>query len=328
MISTEKELRELGDRIVRELHALPAKHLFDDATVELMLNPDGSVWVEKQGLEPTHIHDMSALDAKKLFGSIAHSFGKIVNEVNPILEGALLPLRERNAADAKVLYNCRFEGLHPPVVDAPAFAIRKRATKVFDLPSYVNSGALQSAHYQLLREACANHQNILVIGGTGSGKTTFTNAILKEISLISPDDRIISLEDTAELQIEGKNNASLYTTKTVDMRDLLKATMRLRPDRIVVGEVRGGEALDLLKAWNTGHSGGVCTLHANSATAGLTRLEQLCAEAGAYNQRTLIGEAVHYAVFISKTIKGRKIEEVVKIHGYDPIKQAYETEFL
>ena len=187
---------------------------------------------------------------------------------------------------------------------------------------------LKHEHYTQIVQAIKDRKNILVVGGTGSGKTTFTNAIIDMIVRVNPEHRIVIIEDTAEIQCSAKNNVILRATEKTDMLVLLKATMRLRPDRILVGEVRGREALDLLKAWNTGHPGGCATVHANSATAGLIRIEQLIAEGTTADMRDLIAEAVNIVVFIEKTAEGRKIKEVIKVEGFDREKQTYKIDIL
>lgn len=240
--------------------------LLDADTIEIMLNSDGQIWQEKFGKSCEVIGRMSLVDAITLFNTIADSLGEVVNSKTPILEGRL------------IVNGGRFEGCIPPIVDSPIFAIRNKATKVFTLSDYVEQGIMSVEQNELLHKAIQNSQNILVVGSTGSGKTTFANAVLDAIFKEHPNDRIVTLEDTPELQVSVPNYVSLYTSVHVNMQDLLKATMRLRPDKIVVGETRGAESLDLLKAWNTGHAGGVSTVHANSALAGLTRLEELCAE--------------------------------------------------
>jgi type IV secretion system protein VirB11 len=169
-----------------------------------------------------------------------------------------------------------------------------------------------------LEIAIRDRKNILVAGGTGSGKTTLANALIAEIVQAHPEHRLVIIEDTAEIQCSAENAVLLHATDNVDMLRLLKATMRLRPDRILVGEVRGPEALALLKAWNTGHPGGVATVHANSAAAGLIRMEQLIAEATPTPIPVLIGEAVDLVVSIVKTPIGRKVHEILQVLGYSP----------
>jgi len=315
-ILSQKELERISGRIKSEMGRPMCEALLDPDTIEIMLNPDGKVWQEKLGGEPEHICDLSSVDALTLFNTIAHSLGEKVNRKNPILEGRL------------IVNGSRFEGLIPPVVDGPTFAIRNQATSVFTLQSYLDNSSLTERQFQALENAIRERKNILVVGSTGSGKTTFCNALLDSISKIYPTDRIVSMEDTRELQINVVNHVSLYTSIDTTMRDLLKATMRLRPDKIIVGETRGGEALDLIKAWNTGHSGGLSTVHANSALAGLTRIEDLCAESTDKKVHKLIAESINISVFIHKTSEGRKIKEILKVTGYNEATNSYEVESL
>jgi type IV secretion system protein VirB11 len=201
----------------------------------------------------------------------------------------------------------------PPVALQPSFAIRVPAAKVFRLEDYVSSQTMGKAAASVLRKAIEARLNILVVGGTGSGKTTLTNALLAEIA--NEDHRVLILEDTRELQCEAKDCVSLRTQPSVSMRDLVRSTLRLRPDRIVVGEVRGGEALDLLKAWSTGHPGGVATVHANSAADGLDRLEQLVGEITANVPRKLISTAVNVVVGIENHGGVRRVTDILEVLG-------------
>jgi type IV secretion system protein VirB11 len=157
----------------------------------------------------------------------------------------------------------------------------------------------------------------LIVGATGSGKTTFANALLLEIAVhAKSSERIIILEDTFELQCGIVNRVELRTSANADITKLLRTTMRLRPDRIIVGEVRGAEALTLLKAWNTGHPGGISTIHANDCMAALTRLEQLVEEANVPSRPKLIAEAVNVIVWIARTANGRRVLEIFFVRGW------------
>jgi type IV secretion system protein VirB11 len=198
------------------------------------------------------------------------------------------------------------------------FAIRKKALRVFTLADYVGQGIMTEAQKDAIERAVADQQNILVCGGTGTGKTTLANAILEAIARISPGHRIITIKDTRELQSKIDNEAALRTSDNVDMTRLLRATMRLRPTRIIVGEVRDASALALLKAWNTGHPGGVGTVHANNAPAALVRVGQLIQEAGVPSAPELIAEAINVIVSIVRTTSGRRVEEVIRVNGYRP----------
>ena len=268
-------------------------------TIEVIVNPDGRVWAERVGrgrefagfrLEPT--------ETERAIRLIATLTGAEVSRDRPIVSAELPPRGER------------FEGLLPPVVRAPCFAIRKPASQIISLDDYVASGVINDAQRLELKRAITDHANIIVAGGTGTGKTTLANALLAEIAALN--ERVVILEDTRELQCAAEDVVALRTQPgSVTLSDLVRSTLRLRPDRIVVGEVRGPEALDLLKAWNTGHPGGIATLHANSARAALARLEQLAMEASTSPPTALIAEAVDLVVFIERGgPAGRRISEI------------------
>ena len=177
---------------------------------------------------------------------------------------------------------------------------------------------LNETQYAKLKSAIVNHRNILVVGGTGSGKTTLVNAIINEMVICDPSERIFIIEDTGEIQCAAENFVQYHTTVDVSMTQLLKTTLRMRPDRILVGEVRGDEALDLLDAWNTGHEGGAATLHANDALSGLTRLKSLITrnKSAPDDIESLIGEVVHLIVHVSRTPNGRRVQEIIEVDGY------------
>lgn len=278
--------------------------LEDPRVVEVMLNPDGNLFVERIGSGVELSGRMSSHDAETVIGKVAHALKTEVTADRPIISGELPPDGHR------------FEGILPPAAPAPVFNIRKRASMLIRLDQYVADAIMTTHQVQIIREAIANRLNIVVSGGTGTGKTTLTNAILAELVEVTPDHRLVILEDTAEIQCAAENHVSLHTTDTVDMARLLKSTMRLRPDRIIVGEVRDGAALTLLKAWNTGHPGGVVTVHSNSALAALTRLEQLVAEVSIQPMPEVIGEAVDLIVSIERAPQGRIVREILKVEGF------------
>jgi type IV secretion system protein VirB11 len=277
----------------------------DDAlVVEIMLNPDGKLFVERIGEPITQAGKLTTQAAEMIIGTVAHALGTEVNLNRPIISGEL-PIGGH-----------RFEGLLAPVVGAPVFTIRKRAARVFSLESYVRDKIMTEYQASVIRNAVENRMNIVVAGGTGTGKTTLANAVIGEIARLTPDHRLVILEDTAEIQCTAENAVALHTTDAVDMSRLLKSTMRLRPDRIIVGEVRDGAALTLLKAWNTGHPGGVATIHANNALSALTRLEQLTAEVSQNPMPEIIGEAVDLVISIERTSKGRRVQNLLLVEGY------------
>jgi P-type conjugative transfer ATPase TrbB len=278
--------------------------LEDSSVVEVMLNPDGQLFVERLGEGISSLGTLPPGAAEIIIGSVAHALQTEASETRPIISGEL-PIGGH-----------RFEGLLPPIVSAPTFAIRRHAARLIPLDDYISAAIMTAPQARVLRQAIAERLNIVVAGGTGSGKTTLANAVIAEIVRCSPEHRLVILEDTAEIQCAAENAVSLHTSDIIDMARLLKSTMRLRPDRIIVGEVRDGAALTLLKAWNTGHPGGITTIHANSAAAALRRLEQLTAEVSQQPMREVIGEAVDLVVSIARTPKGRCVREVIQVEGY------------
>jgi P-type conjugative transfer ATPase TrbB len=295
-------------RLVRKLQEALGDQLciaLDDSTVvEIMLNSDGKLFIERLGHGVVAAGAMSSAAAEMVIGTVAHALQTQVDAGNPIISGEL-PIGGH-----------RFEGLLPPVVARPAFTIRRRASRLIPLDDYVLSGVMTDAQAASIRGAVVARLNVIISGGTGSGKTTLANAVIGEIARSAPDDRLVILEDTAEIQCNADNALVLHTSDTVDMSRLLKSTMRLRPDRIVVGEVRDGAALTLLKAWNTGHPGGVATIHANTARSALRRLEQLTAEASQQPMHHVIGEAVDLIVSIERTPRGRRVRDVIHVEGF------------
>jgi type IV secretion system protein VirB11 len=280
--------------------------LQDPETVEIMVNADGRIWQEKLGQKIQYIGNIQAAQVEAVIKTVAGFHGKEVNRFNPMIEGEF------------PLDNSRFAGQLPPIVSSPTFAIRKKAVKIFTLEQYVETSVLSPRHSDVIKDAVRKHRNILVIGGTGSGKTTLINAIINEMVLCDTDERIFILEDTGEIQCAAENFVQYHTTLDVDMTQLLKTTLRMRPDRILVGEVRGPEALDLLDAWNTGHEGGAATLHANDAMSGLTRLESLISRNPSAPKEImpLIAEAVDMVVHITRTPHGRKIQQIIEVQGF------------
>ena len=283
-----------------------ASFLQDPAIVEVMLNPDGRLWVDRlsNGLEDTG-RFMTASDGERIVRLVAHHVGTEVHAGAPRVSAELPGTGER------------FEGLLPPVVTAPAFSIRKPAVAVFTLIDYVEAGIMTARQSAILRIAVAERRNILVAGGTSTGKTTLTNALLAEVAKTS--DRVVLIEDTRELQCKAPNLVALRTKDgVVSLSDLVRSSLRLRPDRIPIGEVRGAEALDLLKAWGTGHPGGIGTIHAGTALGALRRLEQLIQEAVITVPRELIAETIDLIAVLSGRGTSRRLSELAFIPGLDP----------
>jgi len=304
-INTVKERAKR--KLERDIGPMLLSVLNDSQTVELMLNADGKVWVEKLGKAMECVGALRPAQAQAIIETIAGYHGKEVTRSNPILEGEF------------PLDGSRFAGQIPPVVPFPTFAIRKKAVSIFTLEQYVENGIMTEQQKETLMSAVLQHRNILVIGGTGSGKTTLVNAIINQMVINDPSERVFIIEDTGEIQCAANNHVQYHTTIDVSMTQLLKTTLRMRPDRILVGEVRGEEALDLLDAWNTGHEGGAATLHANNANAGLDRLKSLVTRnsSAPSDIEPLIGEVVHIVVHIARTSDGRRIQEILRVSGYE-----------
>nr|WP_188719556.1 P-type conjugative transfer ATPase TrbB [Nitratireductor aestuarii] len=293
-----------GARMLRTaLGPAIAQFLEDPAIVEVMLNPDGRLWIDRlpEGLSDT-AERLSPADGERIVRLVAHHVGAEVHPGAPRVSAELPETGER------------FEGLLPPVVAAPAFAIRKPAVAVFTLDDYIATGIMSGEQAEALRTAVAERHNILVAGGTSTGKTTLTNALLAEMSKTS--DRIVLIEDTRELQCAAPNLVAMRTKDGVaTLSDLVRSSLRLRPDRIPIGEVRGAEALDLLKAWGTGHPGGVGTIHAGTAIGALRRLEQLIQEAVVTVPRALIAETIDLVAVLSGRGASRRLAELACVEG-------------
>jgi type IV secretion system protein TrbB len=287
-----------------------AEALSDPHVIEVMVNPDGALRLDRLGSGRCDTGTVLASDqVERIIRLVASHARTEVHVAAPMVSAELPPHGDGLAGE-------RFEGLLPPVATGPCFSIRKPASRVYTLADYVSDGIMSADVARLLSLAAADRRNILIAGGTSSGKTTLANALLAELA--PRDERVILIEDTRELQCTAPDTVALRTRPgVVSMADLVRSTLRLRPDRIIVGEVRGGEALDMLKAWNTGHPGGIATVHANSARSALYRLEQLIQEAVISVPRRLIAEAIDLIVFIAGRGTARSIAAVECVEGLD-----------
>jgi type IV secretion system protein VirB11 len=282
-----------------------AAALADPTVIEVMVNPDGRLWIERAtvGRQDTGERIGSA-ETERIIRLVAAHVRREVHDKAPIVSAELPESGER------------FEGVMPPVAPAPCFAVRKPADVLYRLSDYVTARIMSPRQAQVLAASVRERKNVLVVGGTSSGKTTLVNALLAEIADLN--ERVVILEDTRELRCAAADCVSLRTKPGVaSLADLVRSTLRLRPDRIIVGEVRGPEALDMLKAWNTGHPGGVTTVHANSAEAGLYRLEQLVQEAVVTVPRDLIVQAIDIVVFLEGRGANRRVETVLELDSLD-----------
>ena len=338
-IGIEQQAR-LDSKLRRELGESVLEAIADERTEDICLNPDGRLWIKRMSEQFICLGTMLPVHALSAMGTIAAQRGTTINHEHPILETEL------------PLDGSRFEALVSPVVRKPVFAIRMRPRKIFTLEDYekaqivtdrhdpLNRSRIRHgfqerirdpklSHGDIIREALRAKKNLLIVGATGSGKTTLVNACLEILVRVAPNDRVISIEDTTELQCPVANYVDLRAVGNVSMLDCLRACMRLKPTRIVVGEVRGAEAHTLLKSWNTGHPGGCATIHANDAISGLKRLESLLAEATAAPQHELIAEAIDLVVYIDEEPElpaGRKVREVLVVTGYSAGR--YQVEYV
>ena len=294
--------------------------LEDPEVIEIMLNPDGSLWIEKYGQDHDCIGEIPVAQSRLILSQVASGLNLTVNEKSPIVEGEF------------PLDGSRFEGTFPPIVGpGPSLSLRKKASRVFTLAEYAAAGSITLKSVNIIEDAVLRRLNIVVVGGTSSGKTTFVNAVIDAIFRLTPTHRLLILEDTAELQSKSPNTVFLRTSvlAEVDMRKLAKVSMRYAPKRILIGEVRDAAALEMLKLWNTGHPGGVSTFHADSAEEALPRLEELVEEAGLGPKQKLIGRAVDLAVYMEKTPDNqRRISSIVRVNKFNHKEDFYETETL
>lgn len=291
------------------------EYMKDPSVFEVYANPDGHVWIDTLGkgrvktdlkLDPSNVKN-------------------IIMNVAAITD-QIIPMSTKPVIDADIPANhmfpkCRFEGNLPPVVPAPTMNIRKHPQKIFTLEDYLKQGTITESQYKTLLKAVHDKKNIIAAGGTKSGKTTFLNALLAEISKL--DDRVILIEDTPELQCKAEDCVPMRATDTFSMEDALHQVLRMTPDRIVVGEVRGGEALALLDAWSTGHQGGCSTVHSNSAKDTLLRLENMTARVSKNPQQATIAQAVNIIVYLKYVATKRSVEEIISLDGWDHIKKEY-----
>jgi type IV secretion system protein TrbB len=303
----QSEAVQRGARMLRTaLGPAIAGYLEDPQIVEVMLNPDGRLWIDRlsEGLSDTGAR-LSAADGERIVRLVAHHVGAEVHAGAPRVSAELPETGER------------FEGLLPPVVTAPTFAIRKPAVAVFTLEDYVEAKIMSADQATILARAVAERHNILVAGGTSTGKTTLANALLAEVAKTS--DRVVLIEDTRELQCAAPNLVAMRTKDGVaSLADLVRSSLRLRPDRIPIGEVRGSEALDLLKAWGTGHPGGIGTIHAGTTIGAMRRLEQLIQEAVVTVPRALIAETIDLIAVLSGRGSARRLTELAIVEGLAP----------
>ena len=294
----EKQYNNFQELVLQPI----TQYLLDDGITEIMVNKKGIVIIEKENvLQETETY-LTCMQIESIIRVIASSNNIYVNTQNPSFSANLCP------------YKFRFQGIIPPASESPIFCIRKKNKYDMSLDDLAVLNTINDKQKQYLKENLALKKNILVAGGTGSGKTTLVNALLSDGIL--EEERIVVIEDTPELYCNSANGFRLLTSKDYSYTNAIKDVLRMRPDRIIIGELRDSAALDLLKAWNTGHSGGLSTLHANSAIAALERLAQLIEEKIEEAPRTLIAEAVDICIYVGRKQSIRKVFEIKEVIKY------------
>ena len=287
--------------------------LQDEEIFEVYINPDGKVWTDGYKGRQFSGFTMTAAQVKQIILNVAALTSQLVTEEKPALDAEI--------PENQYFDKCRFEGNLPMIVPAPSLNIRKHPKKIFTLADYEEQKILTAGQRKVILSAIKAKKNIIAAGGTKSGKTTLLNALLAEISKL--DDRVIMIEDTPELQCTAADCVSMRTTRSFTMSDCLRSVLRMTPDRIVVGEVRGGEALALLDAWSTGHGGGCSTVHSNSAKDTLLRLENMTARVSQNPQQATIGQAVNLIIYLKYTGQRRIVEDIIEVDGWDAVRQEY-----
>lgn len=284
--------------------------LLQDKTIhEIMLNPDGQLWVDTaDGL--FHQSHLTSHQVLSIINGVAGIHNRVVTPINPSLE-ATLPFYKNMQGE-------RFTAQIPPIVKAPCFTIRKKSENIFSLTDYIATGRLTIKQKEVLKSLINKRKNILICGGPATGKTTFTNALIQAAVQENATERYVVLEDLAELQCSAVNKVMMLTSDNNTMTHLLRAAMRMRPDRILIGEVRGKEALDMLKAWNTGCPGGICTVHANGAIEAIQRIIDLTMEGDLREPPIhLISHTIDAIVSVKRHHQQKGfIEEIVQLGDY------------
>lgn len=310
------------DKLKRELGFL-WDLLQEDDLQEILVNPDESVFVDRAGQERQRVGTFRSSKVECFLATVASTMNEVIDHRHPYVDGVL------------ILDGSRVSGEIPPTVSAPAMRIRKHSKFVHPLEMFVTTQVMTPHHLDLLRQAILERKNIVIVGGTGSGKTFLANSLLREIARLTPSDRVLTIEDTRELNVTNSDSLSWVTTPEVDMQLMLRRALRATPKRIVIGEVRSGEAYQLLKMWGTGHSGGVCTIHSDKgALDGLKRLERMCGEStevrgmGRDWIRETVADVVHVLVNITKVDGVRTIPRIVQVSGLDETTGEYVYESI
>ncbi|MBU1386957.1 MAG: Flp pilus assembly complex ATPase component TadA [Proteobacteria bacterium] len=291
--------KELGPTIMSALN--------DPNVTDINVNPDGNVWIERLDISDiTKIAVLTPQARESIIKTVATSLNEVANKNSSTIGGEL------------PLLGARFEGVLPPVAKpGPGFSIRKKATRILTFKDYLNDKILDFAMITLLQDSIENYDNVLIAGGTGTGKTTFINAYVDQTSKQFPHDRLVICEDVDEIQSNAPNTFKMISNRNNPLGSCIKTMLRLSPKRIIIGEIReADQAREAFQAWNTGHKGGVFSLHANSALDAIQRLEDLCQIAFNNKCQRLISRTVDKIIFFKKAGNKRKIQEFYSLQAF------------
>lgn len=324
-MDTIKRQSFLQQKMRAELEDWLITHIEDDSALEVMCNEDGSIFKET-GEGIIKVGCLKKSQVMSFLYTVAEGLEKRIYEKEPLLGGVF---RWDKKGEPMWL---RIQAAIHPIVTGPVFSIRKPLKGHIDLEMMYQSKTMSKKAQNILKRSIKERKNILVVGATGSGKTTFVRALLNEVATLCPQERVVIIEDTSEIVCQIENKVCLQTSTELSMDDLLKASLRMRPDRICIGEVRGKEAYSMVKSWNTGHPGGICSIHASSAQLAMNRLSQLILEAGVRIEKEFLSSLIHRIIFLESERKNGKkrwkLKQILQVNGFNGQNESYQFESL
>jgi type IV secretion system protein VirB11 len=300
-----EQQERLLEKLSREVSGPIQAALEDKEVIEIVCNSDGSIWKLSQENGWKEIDKISSAKADSILSTVAALTDNIVNSKNPQIQ-CVFPLD-----------GSRLQGLLPPAVTAPIFDIRKHSAHIFTIEEYIAAKIMTREQAEIIEQAIIARKNILISGGTCSGKTTLTKTIIDlAAKLGTPGERFVIIEDTRELYCTAKNAVSIHAYTRDMLSQFTQSAMRLRPDRVILGEVRGREAYDLMYLLNSGHPGSFTTIHANNARLALHKFLMLARESGEDIHPQRVVECFDIVISISRSAVGLRVEEIVEVSDY------------